>query len=241
MTKGKKSTADIATALIPAALTAMVGIIAAFLSYRAGVDAIRIPLMATQTAEAKSTPVAVLTVTQSVKVTPTVENKILSIEGVPFKVFAYSGDNDPNVGKGSGSLTVVRSGISSTEYYLDYFLPNEGDAYAGLALRFLDSQDWTAYEFVEVTISFEDEQASCDFGVRDIAGKIDYVRFGGSSPSSDIALTISGKQQIAKIPLAINFKSVNRKVVYELIFNTDSYFTRGHHTFKVSAVKLLKP
>jgi hypothetical protein len=97
------------------------------------------------------------------------------------------------------------------------------DGYAGLAFRFLDSQDWTPYEFVEVTISFEDKEASCDFGVRDITGEVGYVRLGGSDPSSDIALTISGKQQTAKIPLATNFKSVNQKVVYELIFNTDSY------------------
>jgi hypothetical protein len=193
-----------------------------------------------QTAEANPTSAALLISTPPVIVTPTGESKVVSIEEIPFKVFAYGGVNEPNGGQGSGTLTLVRNGITSTEYYLDYYLPDEGDGYAGLAFRFLDSQDWTPYEFVEVTISFEDKEASCDFGVRDITGEVGYVRLGGSDPSSDIALTISGKQQTAKIPLATNFKSVNQKVVYELIFNTDSYFTRGRHMFKISSIKLLK-
>jgi hypothetical protein len=193
-----------------------------------------------QLAETHPVSATLVVSTPPVMVAPTGERNVVSIEEIPFEVFAYGGDNDPTIGKGSGTLLVVRNGITGTEYYLDYFLPDEGDGYAGLAFRFLDSQDWTPYEFVEVTISFEDKEASCDFGIRDYADEVGYVRLGGSDPSSDIALTINGKQQTAKIPLATNFKTVNRKIVHELIFNADSYFVRGHHVLKIISVKLLK-
>jgi hypothetical protein len=173
------------------------------------------------------------------KVTPALERKEFSIEGIPFKVFAYEGINETE-GQGSGTLTLVRNGLAGTEYTLDYFLPDEGDGYAGLAFRFLDPQDWTPYEFIEVTLSFEDSEASCDFGIRDIADNIGYVRLGGSNPTNGIDLAISGKQQTAKIPLATSFEAVNRRVVHELIFNADSYFVRGHHMIKIISIKLLK-
>jgi hypothetical protein len=65
--------------LLPAILTGVAGIIAAFLagyfSYRAGVDAVQIPLQATQTAEAKlalqATPAATVEATPSVESTVT--------------------------------------------------------------------------------------------------------------------------------------------------------------------------
>jgi hypothetical protein len=192
-----------------------------------------------QPAETHRASAALVVSTPTVLITPTLERKVFSIDEVPFRVFAYGGVNEPQ-GQGSGTLTLVRNGITSTEYSLDYFLPDEGDGYAGLAFRFLDPQDWTPYEFVEVTVSFEDPEASCDFGIRDIADKIGYVRLGSSNPTRDIDLVISGKQQTAKIPLATSFETVNRKVVHELIFNADSYFVRGHHIFKIMSIKLLK-
>jgi hypothetical protein len=192
-----------------------------------------------QLAETHPASAALVVSTPTVMIAPTVERKVFSLEEVPFRVFAYGGVNEPQ-GQGSGTLTLVRNGITNTEYSLDYFLPDEGDGYVGLAFRFLDPQDWTPYEFVEVTVSFEDPEASCDFGIRDIADKVDYVRLGGSNPTSDIDLTISGKQQTAKIPLATSYETVNRKVVRELIFNADSYFVRGHHILKIISVKLLK-
>jgi|WetSurMetagenome_2_1015567.scaffolds.fasta_scaffold42929_3 hypothetical protein len=188
---------------------------------------------------AETASAALVVSTPPLTVTPTIERNVFSIEEIPFKVFAYGGVNETN-GQGSGTLILVRNGITGTEYYLDYFLPDEGDGYAGLAFRFLDPQDWTPYEFVEITVSFEDPEASCDFGIRDIADKIGYVRLGGSNPTSDIDLAISGKQQTAKIPLATSFETVNRKVVHELIFNADSYFVRGHHILKIISIKLLK-
>jgi hypothetical protein len=192
-----------------------------------------------QLAETHPASAALAVSTLPFVVTPTIERKVFSVEEVPFKVFAYGGVNEPQ-GQGSGTLTLIRNGITGTEYSLEYFLPDEGDGYAGLAFRFLDPQDWTPYESVEVTVSFEDPEASCDFGIRDIADKIGYVRLGGGNPASDIDLTISGKQQTAKIPLAASFETVNRKVVHELIFNADSYFIRGRHILKIISIKLLK-
>jgi hypothetical protein len=192
-----------------------------------------------QLAETHPASPALVVSTPPVMVTPTIERKVFSIEEIPVKVFAYGGVNESQ-GQGSGTLTLVRNGITGTEYSLEYFLPDEGDGYAGLAFRFLDPQDWTPYEFVEVTVSFEDPEASCDFGIRDIADKIGYVRLGGGNPTSGIDLTISGNQQTAKIPLATSFEAVNRKVVHELIFNADSYFIRGRHILKIISIKLLK-
>lgn len=53
-----KSSVNLAAVILPAAITAMAGIIGAYFSYSAGVSAVRIPLAATQTAEAASRPAA---------------------------------------------------------------------------------------------------------------------------------------------------------------------------------------
>lgn len=53
MPKNKQNTVSLTLAIVPAVIAAIAGVIGAYLSYSAGVDAIRIPLMATQTAEAK--------------------------------------------------------------------------------------------------------------------------------------------------------------------------------------------
>lgn len=52
--KNKSQKVNIVIVILPAIITALAGIIGAYFSYSAGVDAIRIPLIATQTAEAKN-------------------------------------------------------------------------------------------------------------------------------------------------------------------------------------------
>lgn len=242
MTKGKNSEGGTAHGITPMALTAIAGVITAFLTayfgYRAGVDAIQIPLMATQTAEARLTAAATSAVTQTGKVTPTAGDKSLSIESMPMTAASYGGEGDPNVGKGGSRLSIVYNKDSHIGYILDYWLPNDGYGYAGLVFKFHESLDLSAYKFVEATTSFGDELTRCEFIIKDISSKAGYVPVGSGVPlSPGVTVTASGKGQTITILLETSFNIVNRKAISEMGLFCDTDFSRGNHTITVSGIK----
>jgi len=62
----------------------------------------------------------------------------LSIESIASSVFAFGGENDPDVRKGSAQLTVVIDQDNHRNYKLDYTIPEEGEGYADLAFQFTE-------------------------------------------------------------------------------------------------------
>jgi hypothetical protein len=176
-------------------------------------------------------------VVTAIPLTPTPINEdIVSISSMSFIAFAY-GDND----KGYGNLSIINNENSETSYMADYSLPDQGDGYAGIAFRFSAPQNLSIYKYVEVTIIFDDEQASCDFAFRDFNDKIDNVRLGATaSPRDDITVDVKGKEQTIKIPLATGFSTIKLNGIKEIGFNTGTHFTRGNHSFTVNGIKFLK-
>lgn len=163
---------------------------------------------------------------------------ILHVEELRFHAFAYQEEIDR---KSTSFLTVTQNGSSDTDYILGYVLPDKDDGYAGLAFRFFEPVDLIDYEFVEVTINFWDTETKCDLGIKDITGSTDYVRLGDKLPiNEDIIVSVIGNSHTIKIPLKTNFESINKKVIKEIVFNVDTRFSRGKHTFTVSQVKFLR-
>jgi hypothetical protein len=166
---------------------------------------------------------------------------ILSIWSIPSFVVAYGGDTNPaDTSGGTGHLTVIHNENIGTGYLVDYYLPDAGEGYAGLAFKFVEPQDLSSYEFVEITVSFGDEQARCDFFMKDISDQTDLVLLSNTIPSNtDIILNVIDTGQIVRIPFTSNFAAVNRKFIKEIGCNANTDFLRGKHTFTISGIKFL--
>jgi len=125
MTKNKRSNtplASISVAILPAIIAALAGVVGAYFSYSAGVDAIRIPLMATQTAEAKHTPITAVT---QINGQPNVAIAVDSTKTwQPTGIFVTKGDTI-NIRVVGGKWTTWREKISDN---LRAKLPNNEDA-----------------------------------------------------------------------------------------------------------------
>ena len=242
MTKGKGSTDNSTThGMTATILTAVAGIIIAFFTayfgYRAGVDAIQIPLRATQTAEAKLTPIVT---GHTAKATPAADKGLL-IESLPVKVYNYEGIDNPKVGKGSSHLSITFDGGSRVGYLFNYSLPEQGEGWTGLAFTFSSAQDLAEYKFVEATIDFGDEQTNTRLFINDEAGQKDSVLLGIGTPlGTGMVVSANGKELTFRIPLDANYKYVNRKIIEEIDFDCDASTTRGNHTFTVKGIRFLK-
>ena len=173
---------------------------------------------------------------------PTEIPDVFPLEQAPFTAFAYGGTLNTTDYKGIGILTVNRNGRSGTSYELEYRLPppDEGPGYAGLSLTFEKPQDWTAYKFIEVTITLGDDQARCDIGIKDLATKANYVRLGDREwYGSDTSVTITGDTHQVTLPFKTRFEDVDLKFVKEIVFNIGSDFSDGDHSFTVDSLSLV--
>jgi hypothetical protein len=109
MPKDKQTANNLTAIIIPALITAVAGIIGAYFSYSAGVDAIRIPLLATQTAEAKQeSTVSVTQLNGQSGIAVAIDS---TKTWQPTGVFVSKGDT-VNIRVTGGKWTTWREGIS---------------------------------------------------------------------------------------------------------------------------------
>lgn len=229
MTKGKSSTDSSTThGMTATILTAIAGIITAFLTayfgYRAGVDAIQIPLRATQTAEAKSTPVVTA---QATKTTPAID-KGVSIKSMPSLYIAPFGDSDDTVrGDLFYKLIVIHNRDGGVNYKFEYNLPSSGFGYAGFQFVFDHPQILEDYKFIEIDIMFGDAATGCNLKLRDNSGKSKESR-------------ILGPNQPFRIPIETATEGLNLEGIKSIEFIALTDFSTGYHIFTVSDVRLVK-
>jgi len=159
----------------------------------------------------------------------------LSIESIPSSVFAFGGEDDPDVKKGSAQLTVVIDQDSHRNYKLDYNIPEEGDGYADLAFQFSEPQDFSGYSFVEITISFEGENDECFLLVDDAYQHRDTLVLG-----SDNLIQTEQNKRLFRVDLGEFFKNTAGKSIIILQLGADPSIAGGEHAFTVSKIEFRK-
>jgi hypothetical protein len=171
-----------------------------------------------------------------------IDDKILPIESVPLFASAYGGEGDENVKKGSSRLSIAYDGTSTPRYVLEYTLPSDGYGYAGLACGFSRSLDLEKYEFIQVTLQFNDKQTRCKFAIRDISLKANYVPVGiGVLPTTGVTTTSENNGLTYKIPLKENYKNIDLKAIDQVGVLCDTDLSQGSHSFTLSKIKFIQP
>jgi hypothetical protein len=208
--------------IIVAIIGAIATITAAFLSYRAGVDQVMIPITTTQTAVAKQTP--------------TIDS--VSIQEMPFSAIPYTFGNDAAT---ASSSLFIHNGESGMDYQLKYSVPQTGDAYAGLYFSFDDSENLENFKFVEVTVSFEDDNTSFDMFMKDITKpwNVTTIRIGKTANyPNDVKVTQTDDDYKITIPLSM-FTPLDLKAVKEVGFSV-STLSSGVGSFTVKKLEFIK-
>lgn len=142
-------------------------------------------------------------------------------------------------GKGWSYLAVTSTSVNerlSTRYALDYGLFEEGEGSAGFDLIFVNPQDLSAYNFVEFSVKFGDDEAAFLFCIDDSSGKTDCVKLGDGS----IAAATERGTQLVSLPISDYFPSVGRKIVEELTFDAIVSQDQDDHSFTVSNIQFRK-
>jgi hypothetical protein len=150
----------------------------------------------------------------------------------------YEGARNPDINQGTGVLETTydtREGKTNTVYSLNYDLPQEGDAYSGVALWFAEPLDLSEYNFIELTISFSDDQSRCRFFIKDGFKGEDFVLLGDGS-----IISAKTQPQVIKLGLSDYFPAVARKAIREIDLDANNYVTQGNHSFKVSKIQFSK-
>jgi len=180
-----------------------------------------------------------VTVTQLAIVTPTPNIDAVSVETIPGELFSYNGEKDPEVGNGLGRLVIAYRPNRPLLYRFDYTIPEEGNAYAGFVFLFTDTFNFEDYDYIELTITYDDNSAKAQIGVKDITGSVQFIRLtDGFVGGSEITTTGNEKTQVIQIPVDINFNEVNKKLIKEISFSVNAAFTRGIHTFRIENIQL---
>lgn len=157
------------------------------------------------------------------------------IERASVRAFLYEGVNEPEVGQGTGWLTTMSTLTDNeftTSYELEYSLPRDGDAYAGVSLWFPEPQDLTRYDFIELTIRFGDEQSRCRLFIKDSFGGQDFVLLGDGN-----VVEAKIEEQTIQVPIQTYFAGIARSSIREIVLDVNNEFVQGSHSFTVSSIK----
>jgi hypothetical protein len=113
--KSSTKSYNLLVVIIPAIITALAGIVGSYLSYSAGINTVRIPLNATQTAEAKETPDIIITTKQNIDLNANVRLAIDSQSGwQPSGIYVNTGDKI-NISAVSGAWATSGRFLSDEE------------------------------------------------------------------------------------------------------------------------------
>jgi len=160
--------------------------------------------------------------------------RFLPLEKVSVMSIYFYPKVNPGVGY-SGTTLDNRNGKQSLSYWLEYDLPQTGDAFTGISLNFLEPVDVSAYKTIEFTVLFSDEQARFRLFLKDAYNEEDFVILGDGN-------IVSAKNllQTVSIPLATYFPSVARTAIKEIDIDVNNYFAQGKHDLTVSNIAFRK-
>lgn len=157
----------------------------------------------------------------------------LTIEQLPFTIFPFDGDQDPNVGccAGSAYFKYTINADHLSEYAFDYFLPADSQkiSYAGMAFVFAELQNLSEYQNIELTITFRDQANQIDMRFEDITKTQEPYRIVGKTNSTNTII----------VPLS-NFVKIDLKAVRAIDFQVDLQFALGNGKVVIKNIKFTK-
>ena len=151
----KQEKTSLAPIIIPAIVGAISTIAAAYFSYSAGVNAIQIPLNATQTAEVRQLSAVQSTAIPAISTTPASNNQETPIEQLSAKVYVLDFDDGSSQevkAAISNRLEIITGLESGIAYKQTYIFPDNAPV-AGLYFLFSPEIDINEYQAVTFTIN----------------------------------------------------------------------------------------
>ena len=169
------------------------------------------------------------------------EEETLSIQSMPFTVSEWVLSESPTEMVWA-NLSIINQPNEQTKYRLEYLLSqvSEEQSQLGMAFWFSEPQDITAYNFLELSISFDQPDSSCFFDMRDITKSVGSIPIGANVYPENIVVTMNGKIQNVKIPLENYFNHLNKKVISDMGCSASTTFSSGHQGFVIHEIKFTK-
>jgi len=167
-----------------------------------------------------------------------IEKGAFAPEQASATAFGYQGVDDPTSGEGRGRFevsTTVSKGTFETSYRLDYDIPSSSNAFAGIDIWFVNPQDLSDFNYIEMQIKFHDENGRCRFILRDGFGGIGEVILGDGK-----IIFASSDEQIVRLEIGKYFPNIAQNSVREIILDAHGYFFYGNNSFTVSGIRFLK-
>ncbi|MFN8412553.1 MAG: hypothetical protein U0Z26_09220 [Anaerolineales bacterium] len=237
----KEDKTNILTVVLPAVITAIVGIIGATLSYKAGLNQITIPLNATQTAEARQSLVSQPSETLTIIETPAITNQEIPIEQIPATIYLYASDNVSQEIKSAitNELKVV-TGLESGVAYKQIFSFPDNTKGGGLYFKFSPELDIirNEYQAVAFTINVNPE-IKMQFILSGSGDDDDgYVDLNSSTYGAETGVKVNNGDYY--IPLAKNFSKVSKVKWLYFWIDSSNTSTSGTIEYEVSNLRFIK-
>jgi hypothetical protein len=209
-------------------------VLVAYLGYLSTRSQIELPIRATQTAAANSafSPLPGSSTASHIEAIP------ISIEDFPGEIFNFSGNG------GYSELHVIHGANDDFDYLFYYNMPETGDAYAGIFFRFTPTVNFTEFAFLQLIVSFGDENAVCEIYLEDQVGGKSYIALWNNklvNASEDARIEVEGNNRVFTIPLAGNFLDVpNKQSIAGIGISINTTVIRGSHSCTIQEIDLLK-
>lgn len=138
---------------------------------------------------------------------------VLPLDSLPFWAFSYGFGNDFITPQHFSYLTIVNDIRSEKTYKLNYAMPAQGDAAAGISFTLAEPIDLSHYTYIEALVKFTNSQ--CDLFIKDTSlGAGPFVTLSDTVANSLQSPLVEGKWRF-KIPLSY-FGSINLRTVKEI-------------------------
>lgn len=185
-------------------------------------------------------------------VAPTIEAVSNTInandEGVPIESIAQqvvSFDGRDQQKAGIGKLVIVWDEQNLYDYRLEYTMPSEEEAYAGIYFAFSPTEDLNRFNSISTTISFSNSSAQCAIYLQDQNGVQSYVRLtdaGTERTGKSVTFTPAAKGFTFIIPINENFTDVpiNKGSIAGVGFGVNKDFTVGEHHCVIHDLRFLE-
>lgn len=166
------------------------------------------------------------------------DSNLIPIENFPGEIFNFSGNG------GYSELHVINRANDDFDYLFYYNMPQTGDGYAGIFFRFTPTVNFTEFAFLQVTVSFGDENAVCEIYLEDQVGEKSYIALWNNklvNASEDARMEIEGNNRVFTIPIAGNFLAVpDKQSIAGIGISINANVIRGSHSCTIQQVYLLK-
>jgi len=160
---------------------------------------------------------------------------VLRLDELPFEAFGYGFGKDFIVPQHFSNFSVINGTNSVKDYKLNFSMPLQGDAAAGIAFVLIEPLDVTNYSYLEAVVQFKNSR--CDLYMEDRNGTGAFVTISDTSPDSIRTPYVNGKW-LFKLALT-NFSAIDLHVIKEIGCN--AHRCEGDCLFELSELRFSKP